>query len=227
MEGTSKHTVALVGGMCAVAGSVCAVTGAALLAASGADLDVALTSGEVADYLSLAGQRKPLLIANLTIWILMAFLMGCAAVAMTLLSEAHRLLSDLARYCYYVGVPLVLAAYTVWLAIVVQIAPANTPDAVLLTEVMGWFASRADWIATILVIGLGPTLLASAGRDSWAPLWLVRWSVLTSVAAVANAIAMLTGGAALSTYGLVIIPVGVGWMLAAGVVLLRAARGIA
>ena len=33
--------------------------------------------------------------------------------------------------------------------------------------------------------------------------------------------AMLTGGAGLSTYGFIIIPVGVGWLIAAGIVLLR------
>ena len=36
-----------------------------------------------------------------------------------------------------------------------------------------------------------------------------------------NLIAMLTGGSGLLTYGFAIIPVGVGWMIAAGIVLLR------
>ena len=38
-----------------------------------------------------------------------------------------------------------------------------------------------------------------------------------------NALAMLTGGAGLLTYGFLIIPVGIGWMIAAGVVLLLSA----
>ncbi|MCH8954784.1 hypothetical protein IIA28_05610 [candidate division KSB1 bacterium] len=32
---------------------------------------------------------------------------------------------------------------------------------------------------------------------------------------------LLTGGSGLSTYGFLIVPAGVGWMLAAGIVLLR------
>lgn len=223
MKGERKQTVAQFGGLCAIAGSACAVTGAALLATSGADLDVALASGQIAEYLALAGQTRGLLIANLTIWIVMVFLMGAAAVAMTILSESQRLLSDLARYCYFVGAPLVFGAYVAWLAIVVQVAPSATPDAIAVTEVIGWFASRADWVATILVVGIGPTFLAFAGRDSWAPGWLVKWSVVTALAGCLNALAMLTGGAGLSTYGFAIIPIGVGWMVAAGVVLLRAA----
>lgn len=64
MKGDRKQTVARVAGLCAIAGSICAVTGAALLAMSGADLDVALVSGQIAEYLDLAGQARGLLIAT-------------------------------------------------------------------------------------------------------------------------------------------------------------------
>lgn len=64
MESDRQQPVARVGGLCAIAGSLCAQTGAALLAVSGADLDVALVSGQIGEYLDLAGQARGLLIAT-------------------------------------------------------------------------------------------------------------------------------------------------------------------
>jgi hypothetical protein len=140
---------------------------------------------------------------------------------MSALCTQRRLLASVATYCYWTGVPLVLASYVAWLAVVVQVAPDTSPAAVLITETVGWFASRADWVATILIVGIGPTFLSAAGRGEWVPTWLARWGALTACAAALNAVAMLTGGAGLSTYGFLIIPLGVGWMLAAGIVLAR------
>jgi hypothetical protein len=221
MDETSTHATRRLGAYTAIAGSLCAITGAALFVASGADIDRALAIDDVAAYLTVAGGRTGLLVANLTIWMAMAFLFGIAATAMSALCRQHRLLASVAMYCYWTGVPLVLAAFTAWLAVVVRVAPDTSSAAILVTETVGWFASRADWIATILIVGIGPTLLAAAGRDDWVPKWLARWSVLTAIAAVLCAIAMFTGGAGLSTYGFLIVPVGVGWMIAAGVVLAR------
>lgn len=172
-------------------------------------------------YLIAAGEQKGLLVANLTIWMLMAFLLGIAATAMTTLSGTQGLMSLVARYCVWSGVPLVLAAYAAWLAVIVQVAPDTTPTAVLLAGTLGWFASRADWVATILIIGIGPTFLSLAGRGTWVPKWLLVWSCLTAAAAALNAVALLTGGAGLATYGFAIIPLGVGWMMAAGILLSR------
>jgi hypothetical protein len=61
----------------------------------------------------------------------------------------------------------------------------------------------------------------AAGREDWAPARLLRWSCATAFAGLLTFIAMATGGAGTNTYGFVIVPVGVGWMAAAGVVLLR------
>jgi hypothetical protein len=211
------------GGYTAILGSICALAGAALNLASGADLDVALASGDMSQYLAVAGENTVMLVTNLTLWIIMVLLMSSAATVMASLGESRPAMARTGLLCYSTGAPLVIAAYVAWLALVVQIAPDTSPQSVRMAEVVGWFASRADWVATILVIGIGPTLLAVAGQDSWAPRWLVRWSVATAVAGLLNAIAMLTGGSGLGTYGFAIIPVGVGWMIAAGVVLLRRA----
>ncbi|HUF09636.1 MAG TPA: hypothetical protein VMO47_09965 [Rhodothermales bacterium] len=50
------------------------------------------------------------------------------------------------------------------------------------------------------------------------------WGIVAVIASALTATAMLTGGAGLSTYSFLIIPVGVGWTIAAGLVLLRLSR---
>lgn len=221
MDAQNINATTRLGAFTAIGGSVCAITGAALLAASGADIDQALASGDIASYLTTAGETTGLLVANLTLWIVMALLLGIAGTAMAALCERRQTVARIAMFCYSTGVPLVFAAYVAWLAIVVQVAPDTSPAAVLVTEVVGWFASRADWIATILIIGIGPTFISLAGRGDWVPAWLARWSIVTAIAALLNAVAMLTGGRGLTTYGFLIIPIGVGWMIAAGIVLFR------
>lgn len=208
-------------GYTALAGSACALSGAALNVASGADLDAFLASNDMAGYIEAARASSTMLTTNLTLWIVMALLMGASATIMTALSPSRPLRALIARYSVWVGFALVLAAYSAWLALVVKVVPSDHDAAVLVAETVGWFASRADWIATILVIGIGPTLLSAAGREDWVPGWLMRWGWVSAVAALLNALAMLTGGAGLTTWGFAIIPVGVGWMIAAGVVLLR------
>lgn len=221
MNADNTKTTTRLGAYTAIGGSICALIGAALWGASGTDIDQALATGEISSYLSAAGETSDLLIANLTIWIVMAFLLGIAGTAMATLGERRQMAARTAMYCYWTGVPLVMAAYVAWLAIVVRVAPDTSSAAVEVTEVLGWFASRADWLATILIIGVGPTFISAAGRGDWVPTWLGRWSIVTAIAGVLNAVAMLTGGSGLMTYGFLIIPIGVGWMIAAGIVLLR------
>lgn len=162
--------------------------------------------------------------ANLTVWIAGILVVGVAGTAMALLGERRYLTARLALYCYTTGVPLVVAAYVAMLSIVVHLGPEATPEAVAVAKVVGWLGSRADWISTTLTIGVGPTLLALAGRGDWVPTWLFRWSFVTAAAGLLTALAMLTGGSGLTTYGFLVVPVGVGWMIAAGIVQLRYAR---
>ena len=144
MEAQNLGATTRIGAYTAIGGSVCALLGAALWGASGTDIDAALAAGEMADYLVAAGESTFLIVANLTLWIVMALLLGVAGTAMTLLSERRQLLAQIARYSYWTGVPLVIAAYVAWLAVVLRVAPDTSPAAILVAEAMGWFASRAD-----------------------------------------------------------------------------------
>ena len=109
-----------------------------------------------------------------------------------------------------------------WLAVVVWLASSNAPAAAEISEAVGWFAVRADWVGTVLVLGAGPILITAAGRSIWVPNWLRVWSFIALLAGAMTTIAMYAGG--LTTYGFLIIPVGMGWMIAAAVVLFRRLR---
>lgn len=212
------------GGYAAISGAVTMIIGAAILMASGVDLDLALANDDMAGYLVAAGEAQSLVVANLVIWIVGVLIFGVAGTAMTAVCTRRRTAAQIARYCYWAGVPLVVAAYVAWLAIVVQIAPDSSQTAVLIAEVIGWFASRADWVATILILSVGPALISLAGRGDWVPKWLVGWGGVALFTGLLTAVAMLTGGKGLTTYGLLILPAGLSWTITAGIVLLRRGR---
>lgn len=223
MEDYDRALAARLGGYAALAGSLCGLAGAALVITSGSDMFQVLAGQPMADYLRSAAANSGLLIVNLTLWIFMVLLLGTAATMMSALCERRPSLAQLGRFCAWVGVSVAICAFVAWLAIVVRLAPDQSAAALVTASAIGWFVLYADSIATILIIGVGPTFLALAGRDDWAPTWLVRWSFLTALTGLISLVDLMAGGSGSSTYGFAIVPVGIGWMLAAGVVLLRRA----
>ncbi|MBK8555254.1 MAG: hypothetical protein IPL65_05535 [Lewinellaceae bacterium] len=219
MENQQKTLAAKLGAYTILTGSVCMLAGAGIGIASGADLDTALYANDMKGFLEQALANQNLLIINLSLWITGVILLGAGATMMAMLSEQNAVKSMLVRYNYWIAVPLVVASYMAWLAVVVRLASSVSPEAAAIAESMGWFAVRADWLATVLVLGTGPVLVTAAGSGIWVPNWLRVWSYLALVAGMLNTIAQYFGG--LTTYGFLIIPIGMGWMIAAGVVLLR------
>jgi hypothetical protein len=219
MDAKYFETNTRLGAYTALGGSVSFIIGAALWIASGVDIDQALASGEMASYLVSAGEVTHLIVANLCFWILGALLLGAASTALANLCVRRQAIAQIALLCYRTGVPLVITAYVAWLALHIQIGPETSPAAVLLAETIGWFASRADWIATVLIIGIGPALFSLAARGDWMPTWLARGGIATAIAGLLTTIAMFTE--ALTTYGFLIVPVGLVWTIATGIVLLR------
>jgi hypothetical protein len=202
----------------AIVGAAAFIIGAILWSLSGTDIDLAVTNGEMATYLTNAAANKAVLVANLSFWIVGALILGVAGTTMANFSK-RRAWAQAALVSYRTAIPLVITAYVAILSVVVQIAPDTSAAAVSLAEVVGWLGSRADWVATILMIGVGPLFLSLAGQGDWAPNWLVRWGYLTAVCGLLTAVAMYTN--ALGTYGFIIIPIGLIWMIAAGVALRR------
>lgn len=186
---------------------------------TGADLDAALADGTLAGYFQVVAENQVAVVINLSMWIVGVLAWGAAATVVAELSASRDVTGRIAMVCYWTGVPLAVASFVAWLALVVQIAPDAGTRHLATAEIVGWLASRADWIATALIAGLGSLLLSLAGRDDWAPGWLVWWGALAATAGAATIVAIIAGG--LSTYGQAIIPLGVGWTIATGIVLLR------
>lgn len=188
---------------------------------TGADLDAALADGTLAGYFQVVADNQVAVVMNLSAWIVGVLAWGAAATVVAGLSASRDVTGRIAMVCYWTGVPLAVASFVAWLALVVQIAPDVGTQQLATAEIVGWLASRADWIATVLIAGLGSLLLSIAGRDDWAPGWLVWWGVVAAAAGAVTVVAITAGG--LSTYGQAIIPLGVGWTIATGIVLLRQA----
>jgi hypothetical protein len=129
------------------------------------------------------------------------------------------LLAQIAAFCIRTAVPLVIVSYIVMLSLLVQLGPDTSPTAVAIANVVGWIGVRADDIATALMIGAGPFFFALAARDEWMPSWLAWWGYLTGAIGLFSLVVLYI--APLRSLGFIIIPIGVAWTIAAGIVLLR------
>jgi len=220
----NRSTVRL-GGTAAIGGCVTMIIGAALWGTSGTDLWAALDNGDMAGYLTAIEPVKGQLVANLSVWILGVLILGVAGAMLSALCTQRRPLAQVARVCFQTAVPLTIVAYMAMLAVVVQLGGDGSVTAVSLANVVGWIGARADDLATALIIGIGPLFISLAGRDEWVPTWLLRWGVLVGVVGLLSVVFIYLPS--MAAYGFIILPVGMGWMIAAGVVLLRQANAAA
>jgi hypothetical protein len=202
-----------------LAGAGLMVLGAGIWASTGTDIDAALVGDGMEAYLAAAAANRTALVANLCLWIVGVFTLGAAG---TLMSRAGAggWAGDLARYTYGIAVPLAMSAFVAWLALVVR-APAS-PGAVdvAIADIAGWYAYRADNVATALIVGIAPAFLSLDGRGAWVPGWLLGWGLLAACVGLASFLPYFVPGLPLGLT-LAIVPVGLGWVLAASIVLLR------
>ena len=128
-------------------------------------------------------------------------------------------MAKMALACYRLAVPLAIVSFLLMLAIVIQISPNASAYAVSTAETLGWIAMYADDIATILILGVAPCFLSISGVKTWMPKWLVGWGYLTGIMSILSFIAIYFP----KHYFLdsLILPIGLGWMIAIGVFLRR------
>ncbi len=207
----NRKTLAFAGYV-SIAGAISMLIGAALLSASGTDLWETLASHQMEGYLKQLEPVKHLLVANTAFWMLGVLLMGAAGKIMAGFCSSKQGLVQLALVCTYSAVPVAVVAFMTMLSLAIH-QPAN--DA---AYVIGWIGAQLDNLATMLIVGMFPLLISLAGRNDWVPKWLLIWGGLAGVTGLLSIISMLTGIVAL---GFIIIPVGLGWMIATGVVLIR------
>lgn len=219
LDGKAFQSTAKLGGYATLASTVLMLIGAALWGTSGTDLWTALDTRDVAGYLAAVGGVKGQLVANLSIWILGTFTIGIAGMMLATLSTRRRTLAQIALVCYRTAVPLVIVSYITMLAVVVQLGGEMSATAVSLAEVVGWIGVRADDLATALILGAAPLFISLAGHGQWVPTWLLRWSYLCGAAGLFSLVVLYLPG--MGGFGFIILPIGMGWMLATGFVLLR------
>lgn len=213
------NSTARLGAYTAIGGAVTMIVGAALWGASGTDLWMALDKGEMASYLTVAGAVKPQLVANLSFWIIGVLILGLAGTILSDLGRQRWALAQAALLAYRTAVPLAIIAFITMLSIVVQIAPDTSETAISIAKVVGWVGARADDLATALLIGIGPLLISLAGRGNWTPNWLARWGYLAGIVGLFSLI--IPYFPSLAPFNFLIVIVGMSWMIAAGIVLLR------
>ncbi len=222
MKSENNETKFRIGAITGLIGAVSMLIGAALWGSSGTDLWLALESGHVEGYLTAAGGLKGQLIANLSIWIFGTFIFGIAGIIMAGLSDQKPFYSLIADYSYKVAVPMVIISYVAMLAVVVQIAPDTSPMSIATAKAVGWIGVRIDDIATLLMLGLGPLFISLSGKSHWVPGWLLVWSYVAAFLGVISIVVLYFPG--LGQYGFMVIPLGLGWMIAASIVLFKRAK---
>lgn len=209
-------------GLLSIIGAVTMIIGALFWGITGTDLWAALADDTMAAYLTAVAEVKPLLVINTTFWILGALLLGVAGTMLVDCCDKRSLWAQVALVCYRTAVPLAIVAFLTMLVITIQIAPDTSATAVYLAEVMGWMGTKADDLATILLIGAAPLLLSLAGRHDWMPKWLVVWGFLAGLSGLFTLLGLFADG--FVAVASLILPVGMGWMISAGVVLLRQSK---
>jgi hypothetical protein len=219
MAAVSGSSDTRLAGLTAFGGAIIMIVGAALYFSSGTDLWAAVDKSNMVGYLTAAGAVKVQLVANLCFWIVGVLVLGTAWHFIIPLCVQRPVLARIAGVCAAAAVPLVIVSYLMMLALVVQIAPDTSDTSVNIANVVGWIGIRADDLATALLIGFAPFLISLAARGEWMPKWLVVWGYLAGIVGLFSLVVLYIPG--MSEAGFLIVPVGVGWMLALGIVLLR------
>ncbi len=208
-------------GATSIAGAATMLTGTGFWAAAGADIDAALDDGTVAEYLVEAAGSTTLLTANLGLWILGVVLLGIGGLLLARLGDADSPAAAVARFAYIAGPAAAIVFFSLWLGIVLGLAPAHAAgEAVVGTAAaLAHAVSTADWVATILIVAVGAAAVAQAGRDTWVPRWLFNWALVALAAGGLAIVGLLVD--ARSSLAMPVVPVGLGWTIAAGITAVR------
>lgn len=204
------------GGLLSIVGAVAMGTGGAVYTSTGADL-WGLVDGDVDinTYLADAAASVSTLHTAHTIWIAGVLALALGGVLLTGRSSDDP--STAARATYTIGAALAIPAFMTMIALT-RLAETGA-DAPALTEALAFLGARLDDLATVVIVGLGPVLITIANRRTWMPGWLAALGVACGAAGLLSIISIYFGQSA--TLGFLIVPIGLAWTLAAGIVTIR------
>ncbi len=213
----TRKTWTFAGGV-SIAGAISMLIGAACWGASGTDLWQALATYQMENYLSQLPEVRQLLVINICFWILGALLMATAGTLMAGFCTSNRGLAQMAKVFSGTGASIAIVSFITMLSLAIVIPSSDV------ATVVGWIGARLDDIATILIVGFSPLCLSIAGKGEWVPGWLLIWGYLAGITGFLGIISMLTG---IVVLGFIIVPIGIGWMIAAGIVLVKKSKTVA
>ncbi len=204
-------------GYVSIAGAVSMFIGAAFWGASGTDLWMALADNQMEAYLSQLNPVRTLLVINTCFWVLGVLLLATAGTLMSGFCISNRGLAQMGMVFMRTAASVAIVSFLAMLSI------AFYSNAVEVATITGWLGARLDDIATMLIVGFGPLCISIAGRRDWVPRWLGIWGFLAGFTGLLGVIGLLTG---IVPLGFIIIPFGLGWMIAAGIVLIKKSKSI-
>lgn len=207
----NKQTLTFAG-IVSIAGAISMLIGAACWGASGTDLWQALAENQMENYLSQLPEARQLLVINTSFWVLGVLLMATAGTMMAGFCKTNPGLGQMAKVFSRTGASVAIVSFVMMLSLAI-INPA-----VDVATIIGWIGTHLDGIATVSIVGFSPLFLSIAGKPDWVPGWLQTWGYLTGFAGLLGVVGMFTGIVALE---FIIIPFGIGWKIAAGVVLVK------
>ncbi|MCF8239207.1 MAG: hypothetical protein K9I85_13685 [Saprospiraceae bacterium] len=200
-------------------GAVTMLIGAALWGSTGTDLWAALAEGTMAEYLTAVSSFKTQLVANTSFWSAGVILLGLGITGLAESPSNTPALNQIASFCARTGVVMGLISFMVMLSLTMQIAPDTSPAAIQMAHVVGWIGTRLDDVATILIIGVGSACLSLAGRDTWVPGWLKTWGLIAGLVGIMALAGLFIPS--LADMAFLLVPAGIGWMIAAGITAIR------
>lgn len=205
-------------GYVAIAGAISMLIGAAFWGASGTDLWQALADNQMDAYLTQLSEVRHLLVINTFFWILGVLLMATAGTLMAGYCKSNPGLATMGKVFMRTAASVAIVAFVAMLALAFYSKSAEV------ASITGWLGARLDGIATTLIVGFGALCLSIAGKDDWVPGWLKIWGIIAGMAGLLALIGEIIPTLQDMTFP--IIPIGLGWMIAAGVVLNKKSKTI-
>ena len=207
------------GGYAAISSALFMIIGAVFQSYSETNLWIALIENDIQPILEQYKNVKTILTINFSFWVLGVIFLGITGSILVELCTRERIFARVALVCFQLAVPLAVLSFLMMLSLVIQIPKEFSESSLAAVKILGWISVRADDIATLLFLGAGPFFISLSGRSDWIPKWLVRWGYTAGPVTVISILVLYFPE--LHSLSLLILPVGLGWMISVGIVLLK------
>lgn len=206
-------------GWVTIVGAVTMLVGAVLNTASGPEYEGAVTGRDVAGYLTDLDAARTVAIAGFSVW-MVAICILCAGGVLLAASSSDGVARRISTFAFTTGAGTAVMFFSLWMAVPLVLAPAFVAGEPVetLAQTLLAAAVNADWLITVMIVGVGAGFMAIAGRGDWAPGWLVGWGRIALAVGAASLVLVVLG---MWDAAFVIVPVGLGLMLASGIAAVR------